>query len=216
MAWNPPVFWDLPASFWEYARREPLPIRTIQVAVLEFLRGRDDAALFGALAVNAYVSQTRATKDVDILAVRPAELAEDVRAFLTDRFSLAVRVSAAPDGVGRRVGQIGEPKDRRLVDVHSIAVLPPTQRIEELLVVSPHELIAQKARACHGCRGQAQEGLHRRDLIALFHTFPELKADPGPVRARLEAVGADQAVLAAWEELAAQELVPEDEDGEFD
>lgn len=32
---------------------EPLPLATIQQAVLEFLQGRGDAVVFGALAVNA-------------------------------------------------------------------------------------------------------------------------------------------------------------------
>ena len=43
---------------------EPLPLSRIQEAVLEFLQGRDDAVLFGAQAVNAYVNEPRATQDV--------------------------------------------------------------------------------------------------------------------------------------------------------
>jgi hypothetical protein len=42
--------------------REPLPLATIQDALLEFLRGRDDAVLFGAHAVNAYVEEPRMPK----------------------------------------------------------------------------------------------------------------------------------------------------------
>ena len=37
--------------------RERIPLATVQDAVLEFLRGRDDAAVFGAQAVNAYVDE---------------------------------------------------------------------------------------------------------------------------------------------------------------
>ena len=48
--------------------RERVPLATVQDAVLQFLRGRDDAALFGAQAVNA--DQVRKPKNrhlVDVL-----------------------------------------------------------------------------------------------------------------------------------------------------
>ena len=54
-------------SFQEFMTREPLPLATIQSAVLEFLRGRKDAVLFGAQAVNAYVREPRMIQDVDLL-----------------------------------------------------------------------------------------------------------------------------------------------------
>ena len=44
-------------TFEEFAMREQLPLATIHDAVLEFLRGRDDAVVFGAQAVNAYVGE---------------------------------------------------------------------------------------------------------------------------------------------------------------
>ena len=66
-------------TFQEFAMHEPLPLSKIQGAVLEFLQGRDDAVLFGAQAVNAYVSEPRATQDVDILSTRARELAEELR-----------------------------------------------------------------------------------------------------------------------------------------
>ena len=53
--------------------REPLPLATIHDAVLEFLRGRDDAVLYGAQAVNAYVKEPRMTQDVDVASTRAAE-----------------------------------------------------------------------------------------------------------------------------------------------
>ena len=46
-------------TFREFAMHEPLPLVTIQQAVLEFLQGRDDAVVFGAQAVNAYVAEAR-------------------------------------------------------------------------------------------------------------------------------------------------------------
>ena len=66
-------------TFQEFAMHEPLPLSKIQGAVLEFLQGRDDAVLFGAQAVNAYVSEPRATQDVNILSTRARELAEELR-----------------------------------------------------------------------------------------------------------------------------------------
>jgi hypothetical protein len=53
-------------TFQEFARREPLPLATIHEAVLEFLRGRGDAVVFGVQAVNAYVSEPRMTQAVDV------------------------------------------------------------------------------------------------------------------------------------------------------
>ena len=49
------MFGDGSLTFREFAMRETLPLATIHDAVLEFLRGRTDAVLFGAHAVNAYV-----------------------------------------------------------------------------------------------------------------------------------------------------------------
>ena len=66
--------------------------------MLEFLRGRTDAVLFGAHAVNAYVDEARMTQDVDILSPRAAELAEELRAHLSQRFQIAVRIRTVADG----------------------------------------------------------------------------------------------------------------------
>jgi len=63
-------------TFEEFAMREQLPLATIHDAVLEFLRGRDDAVVFGAQAVNAYVSEPRMSQDIDLVSTRAAELAE--------------------------------------------------------------------------------------------------------------------------------------------
>lgn len=47
--------------------QESLPLATIQEAVPDFLRGRSDAVVFGAQAVNAYVDEPRMTQDIDHL-----------------------------------------------------------------------------------------------------------------------------------------------------
>src|SRR5437762_4039269 len=101
----------------EFAMREPLPLAKIQEAILEFLRHRDDAVLFGAQAVNAYVDDPRMTQDIDILSPRAAELAEELRSHLGRTFGIAVRVRVVAEGKGFRVFQLREPKNRHLADV---------------------------------------------------------------------------------------------------
>src|SRR5437762_13989602 len=97
------MFGDGPLTFREFMTHEPLPLATIHDAVLEFLRGRDDAVLFGAQAVNAYVSEPRMTQDVDIAALRGEELAEELRAYLNQKFHIAVRVRSVREGIGFRI-----------------------------------------------------------------------------------------------------------------
>src|SRR5688500_10382134 len=120
--------------------REPLPLATIHDAVLEFLKGRDDAALYGAQAVNAYVDESRMTQDVDVMSPRAAELAEDIRRYLNERFHIAARVRDVREGLGYRVYQLQKPKNRHLVDVRPVAAFPPIQRVDGVLVISPAEL----------------------------------------------------------------------------
>ena len=202
-------------TFREFAMREPLPLATIHDAVLEFLRGRDDAVLFGAQAVNAYVAESRMTQDVDILSTRARELAEEIKIFLNERFHIAIRVRRVREGLGYRVYQSQKPKHRHLVDVRLVQQLPPAQRVTQLLVVTPPELIANKVIALVRRSGKPKSGTDWRDLAALLLTFPNLKTDLGPVRDRLDAAGATPAALEKWTELVAQEILPEDEDAEF-
>lgn len=120
-------------TFQEFMAREKLPLATIQNAVLEFLRDRKDAVVFGAQAVNAYVKEPRMTQEIDLLSTRAEDLA-----------------------------------------------------------------------------GELQEYL--RHLAMLLLTFPELKRESGPVLERLQAVEADPAILAVWNELVTQEITPADDD----
>ncbi len=73
------MFGDGALTFAEFAMHEPVPLAIVHDAVLEFLREMDDAVLFGAQAVNAYVDEPRMTQDVDIVSTRAAELAEELR-----------------------------------------------------------------------------------------------------------------------------------------
>ena len=96
-----------------------------------------------------------------------------------------------------------------------VETLPSAQRIGEVLVIAPADLIAGKVIAYHQRRGRPKSGTDWRDLAMLLLTFPDLKQDTGAVRDRLLAAGADAPVLAVWEELVAQSIQPGDEEDEF-
>jgi hypothetical protein len=210
------MFGDGALSFREHVMREPLPLAMVHDAVLEFLHGRADAALFGAQAVNAYVDEARMTQEVDILSPRAAALADEIRLYLNDRFKIAVRVREVREGLGYRIFQIQKPKNRHLVDVRPVETLPPTLRVDDVLVVAPAELIANKVLAWHRRKGQPKAFTDRRDLAVLLLRFPELKTVAGAVRTRLEAAGADAAALAAWMEVVSQDIREATDEEEFE
>jgi hypothetical protein len=209
------MFGDGALTFQEFAMQESLPLATIHRAVLEFLRDVDDAILFGAQAVNAYVDEPRMTQDVDIVCPRAAELAEQLRNHLGVLFHIAVRVREIGEGRGFRLYQIQKPKNRHLVDVRTVGALPPARRIDDVWVVAPEELIAGKLIAFQRRQGTPKSGTDWRDLAVLLLAFPELKSESGPVRDRLEIAGAEPAILAAWENLVRQPIHALDEEDEF-
>ena len=209
------MFGDGSLTFQEFAMREPLPLARIHDAVLEFLRGRDDAAVFGAQAVNAYIDEPRMTQEVDILSPRAAELAEELRAHLNLRFQIAVRIRTVAQGAGYRLYQVRQPKNRHLVDVRSVEQLPHCNRLEEVLVPTPPVLISQKIVSLVS-RPNTRKGLmDAADLRGLLLSFPELKSAEGPVADALRAAAASPPALNAWQDLVTQEILPEaeDEDG---
>src|SRR5215210_2984539 len=118
-------------TFREFVMREPLPLAMIQESMLEFLRGRDDVAVFGAQAVNAYVDEPRMTQDIDLLSPRARELAEELRELLSEKFHIAVRVREVGGGKGFRIYQVQKTGNRHLADVRHVAQLPDTQTIEK-------------------------------------------------------------------------------------
>ena len=93
--------------------------------------------------------------------------------------------------------------------------LPPTERIDGVLVVTPAEVIAGKVLSYVRRRGSPKSFTDRRDLAHMLLQFPEFKVAEGVVQQRLEAQGADEQVLAFWRELVAEEIAPEEEDDEF-
>ena len=210
------MFGDGPLMFRESVMREPLPLATIHASVINFLRGRTDAVLFGAQAVNAYVDEARATQDVDVLSTRAIELAEEIRAHLNETFHIAARVREIRDGLGYRVFQLRKPTNRHLVDIRPVSTFPPTELVDEVLVVAPAELIANKVTAFHNRQGKPKSGTDWRDVATLVLRFPELKRADGPVAERLHAAGADDAILRRWSDIVQQDIQAESDDEEFE
>jgi hypothetical protein len=205
------MFGDGSLTFQEFIMREPLPLATIHAAVLEFLRGRQDAVLFEAQAVNAYVDEPRMTQDVDVLSPRPQDLAEELRQKLHDQFQIAVRTRETGDGNDFRIYQVRKPKNRHLVDIRGIDELPPHQSIDDVLVVTPTELIARKVLSIVGRPKTAKGAIDIGDLRRLLLAYPDLKTADGPVAKRLVELKATVAVLARWKSLAAEEILSDDE-----
>jgi hypothetical protein len=202
-------------TFQEFMMSEPLPLATIQQAVLEFLQDRDDVVMFGAQAVNAYVHEPRMTQDIDLLSTRAEEFVRELRDYLGRRYHIAVRVREVGEGRGYRLFQVRKSGNRHLVDVRPVERLPAAQRIAQVLVMAPADLVASKVTAYAQRRGHPKAGTDWRDLAMLLLTFPELKRDPGPVSEILDTLGASSTVLASWREIVAQEIRPAEEDDEF-
>jgi hypothetical protein len=207
---------DAGLTFREIVMNEPIPKGAIQQAIIDFLKARDDAAVFGAMAVNAYVDERRMTEDIDIVSSRARELAEELRQFLSDRFYIEVPVRTIREGAGFRLYQLAKPVNRHLADVRPVDVLPPTQPIDGVLVVAPAELVANKVVSYVRRKGKPKSFTDRRDLAHMLLKFPDLKTAHSAVEQRLLAANAGDESLAFWQQLVAEEILPEDEDDEFD
>ena len=146
-------------TFQEFMMGESLPLATLQQAVLEFLRGRDDAVVCGAQAVNAYVGEPRMTQDLDLLSPRAEALAQELRTYLHQQFHRAVRVRQVSQGRGYRLLQVRQPRNRHLVDIRAVESLPAAQRLADVLVMAPAELIASKVHVYYQRRGRPKSGL---------------------------------------------------------
>lgn len=195
--------------------REPLPLATIHDAVLEFLRGREDLVVFGATAVNAYVDEPRMTQDIDLMSTRAKDLAEELRAYLSERFHIAVRVRTVRGDKGYRLFQTQKTGNRHLVDVRPVKSLPPSQMLEDIRVLAPTELIAHKTLSFHSRQGQPKGFSDMRDLAVLLLTFPEMKTEAGAVSSALRALGATTEEMNTWHKLVAQKLTVPNDDDEF-
>ncbi|NOK62420.1 MAG: hypothetical protein GFH27_549293n154 [Chloroflexi bacterium AL-W] len=195
--------------------RESLPLATIQNAILEYLRGRDDVVVFGAQAVNAYVSEPRMTQDIDLLSTRASSLAQELRAFLSEQFRIAVCIREVGEGRGYRLYQFQKEGNRHLVDLRSVENLPHAHRIEQVLVMAPAELIASKVISYYQRRGKPKSGTDWRDIALLLLTFPDLKNESGMVTACLQNAGANDQIMVSWKEMVAMDIAAEDDEDEF-
>lgn len=194
---------------------EPLPLSKVQEAVLEFLQGRNDAILFGAQAVNAYVDEPRATQDVDIISTRARELAEELREHLAERFRIAVRTREIKDK-GFRIYQVRSEGNRHLVDVRVEDILPESTTVEDINILTPVELIVSKIFSYESRRGKPKAGTDWRDLGMLLLRFPELKTADGEVAKLLRERNASEFAVNFWHEFVEQDLsVDEDDDLSF-
>lgn len=189
--------------------RETLPLSKIHGAVLEFLQGREDVVLFGAQAVNAYISEPRMTQDVDLLSIRAEDFAQELREYLSEKFHIAVRVREIGEGKGLRIYQTRKEGNRHLVDVRPVENFPETETVEEIRILSPLELIASKVISYHSRRGKPKAGTDWRDLGFLLLRFPELKEK---VAETLQSKNVGEAVLKTWAEIERQDFEFEDED----
>ena len=155
------------------------------------------------------------TQDIDLMSPRAADLAEELRKYLSDRFHIAVRVRIIGEGKGYRVFQIQKTGNRHLADVRPVTTLPASKRVDDVLIVSPVELIALKVISYHTRRGCPKAFSDRRDLAMLFLAFPDLKKESGAVESSLRTFGVPEEVLNSWRELVAEEIPEVDDDDEF-
>src|SRR5437773_6254362 len=196
-----PMFVADVINFREIVMKEAVPLATIQNAVIDFLRGRRDVALFGAQAVNVYVNEPRATQDVDLISTCAADLAEELREHLSQLFHIAVPVRQIKDGLGFRIFRLQKPGNRHLVDIRSASSFPKTQVIDGVQVLLPPDLIASKVLSLWHRRGKSRSFTDRRDLMLLLLAFPDLKSYSGAVTDRLLDANAERGATELWREL---------------
>ena len=198
-------------TFQEYAMREPLPLATIHESLLDFLSGRTDIVLFGATAVNAYVSEPRMTQDIDLLSTDAKNLAEELKNFLSEKFHIAVRVREIGEK-GLRIYQVRKEGNRHLIDVRSVTEFPETEIVENIRVLSPLELIVSKIISFQSRYGKPKSWTDRRDLAVLLLRFPELTEK---VSAVLIEKNVGEAILKTWSEIENQDFQIEDDDDDL-
>jgi len=156
------------------------------------------------------------TQDIDLMSTRATALVEELRDYLSTRFTIAVRIREVAKAKGYRLFQIQNSGNRHLVDVRAVDSLPEAKLIENISIASPTEIIAQKVVSYYSRRGQPKSGTDWRDLAMLLLTFPELKTESGPVFNALRVLDANEEVIKTWRELVAQEIRVPDPDSEFE
>ena len=200
-------------TFQEFVMHETLPLSKIQEAILIFLQGREDIVLFGAQAVNAYVSDPRMTQDVDLLSIHAENVANELRNLLSTKFQIAVRIREVAEGKGFRIYQIRKQGNRHLVDLRAVENLPESKMIENIQVLSPVELITSKVISYCSRKGKPKAGTDYRDLGMLLLRFDSLKDE---VIKRLLLKNVSEDILETWAEIEKQDFrFDDDEDLTF-
>jgi hypothetical protein len=194
-------------------RREPLPLATIQAAVFDFLRDRDDVVVVGKQAVNVYVDKPCITQDFDLISVFAEELAQELCKHLSQLFYSIIRMRKVKKGQGYLVYQVQSSGNRYLADITQVIELPEAQRIKQVLIMDPAELIASKWISYYEWRGQPESWIDWQDLEMILSAFPELKHESSRVLNCLISAGATKNVLELWGEVMGIKIdLKEDED----
>jgi hypothetical protein len=204
-------------SFREFMRREPLQLATIQAAVFDFLRDRDDVVVFGTQAVNAYVDKPRITQDFDLMSVFAEELAQELCKHLSQLFYTTIRMRKVKKGQGYLIYQVQNLGNRYLVDITKVMELPEAQRIKQVLIIGLEELVASKWISYYQWRGQPESWTDWQDVEMILLAFPELKHESSRVLNCLISAGATKKILELWGEVMGIKIeLEEDEDYYFD
>lgn len=196
---------DQPITLREYGMRERA-LADILTVVLDDIADREDVVVFGAYAVNAYVDPPRMTSDLDLFSTDAADTAEELRILLSHEFKVAIRVREVADGKGFRVYQLRKPYNRHLVDVRQTDTLPPSQRLDGVLVVMPNTLLQLKLKA-YAARRNTEKGLTDKvDIYRLLRAFPEFRTSRPFDTARER---------DAWQEILSTRLDPNDDEEDW-
>lgn len=199
----------------EYHMREPLPLSRVQEAILDFCRGRQDVVVFGAQAVNLYVSEPRMTQDVDLLSPRPAEVVRELGEALHTALGMAVRSREVKAGKAYRLYQLKRQGNRHLADVRLAEfALDDAAEHDGVRYLSVPVLVAMKVRALARRRHSPKGGTDLADLRRLLLAYPELRAGTGAVAAAIDRVGGGAQAHATWGDLLRQPLVSDEESDE--
>lgn len=170
----------------EYLMREPLPLAVVHEAIIDFCKGRADVCLFGAQAFNRYTDVPRMTQDVDIMAEEPELVAEELAAFLGQRFphEMAVRIRAVRRGdsvLGYRVYQSRSEArggNRHLADVRKFDVPREHVTVSDGVRYTDRLLtLAMKAAAAAARSNQAKRLQDMADLARLIVAMPDVTAE---------------------------------------
>ena len=191
---------------------EQVPLADIFREVYTFLRGREDTALFGSQAVNAYVSTPRSTEDVDIMFCGLPGIVEELSAKIGKKFHIATRVREVVPG-GYRIYQLCKPKNRHLVDMRQVSTLPITLIKNGIQILTPHELLAGKLIALSQRAAQPKGITDGVDIHRLLLAYPQLKTEQGLVHDELLRKNASPSAIAKWREYVAADLQPDVDEG---